>query len=153
MENFTQNKNIEMKKIPPVHLSSNPVETLMRPLSKTIKIAHLHHQPEKKTLESFLQSYRDTLHPATGVSPGAMMFRDDKQTNFPRKPITEEECIKERNRDNRLKQQRTEQISCSKYQKEDDIREGDKVLIRNYTKQRKFDPIFIPEAYKVLMSI
>ena len=46
-----------------------------------------------------------------------MIFRDDKQTHFPRKPITEEECIKARNRDNGLKQQRTEQINCSKYQK------------------------------------
>ena len=75
-----------------------------------------------------------------------MIFRDDKQTHFPRKPITEEECIKARNRDNGLKQQRTEQINCSKYQEEDDVREGDKVLIRNYTKQRKFDLIFIPET-------
>ena len=50
-----------------------------------------------------------------------------------------------RNRDNGLKQQRTEQINCSKYRKEDEIREGDKVLIRNCTKQRKSDPVFIPE--------
>ena len=81
-----------------------------------------------------------------------MIFRDDKQTHFPRKPITEEECIKARNRDNGLKQQRTERINCSKYQKKNDIREGDKVLIRNYTKQRKFDLIFIPETYKVLST-
>ena len=84
MKNFTQNKNAEMKKIPPLHLSSNPssnpMETLMWPLGKTMKIAHLHHQPEKKALESFLQNYRDAPHPATGVSPAAMMFRDDKQT-------------------------------------------------------------------------
>ena len=124
MGNFAQNKNIEMKKIPPLHPSFNPVETLMLPLGKTMEIAHLHHQPEKKALKSFLQNYRDTLHPATGVSPAAMMFRDDKHTHFPRKPITEEECIKARNRDNGLKQQRTEQINCSKYPKEDDIKEG-----------------------------
>ena len=123
MGNFAQNKNIEMKKIPPLHPSYNPVETLMLPLGKTMEIAHLH-QPEKKALKSFLQHYRDTPHPATGVSPAAMMFRDDKHTHFPRKPITEEECIKARNRDNGLKQQRTEQINCSKYPKEDDIKEG-----------------------------
>ena len=139
-----------MKKIPPLHPSSSPMETLMWPLGKTIKIAHLHHQPEKKALENFLQNYRDTPHLATGVSPAAMMFRDDKQTHFPRKPITKEEFIKARNRDNGLKQHRTEQINCSKCQKEDDIREGDKVLIRTYMKQRKFDPVFIPEPYKVL---
>ena len=47
MENFTKNKNIEMKKIPPLHPLSNAVEKLMPQLGKTIKIAHLHHQPEK----------------------------------------------------------------------------------------------------------
>ena len=67
--------------------------------------------------------------------------------------MTEEECIiKASNNDNGLKQHWTEQISCSKNRKEDDIREGDKVLIRNYTKQRKFDQIFIPETYKVLST-
>ena len=80
------------------------------------------------------------------------MFRNDKETHFSRKPIIEEECIKARNRDDGLKQQRTEQFKCSKYRKEDDIREGDKVLIRNYTKQKRFDPIFIPEPYKVLSN-
>ena len=114
MEDFNKSKNIEMKKIPPLHPLTNPVETLMRPLGKTKKTAHLHQQTEKKALESFLQSYKDTPHPATGVYPVATMFRDDKQTKFLRKPITEEECIKARSRDNRLKQQRTEQINCSK---------------------------------------
>ena len=103
-------------------------------LGKRMKIAHLHHQPEKQALESFLQNYRDTPHPATGVFSAVMTFRDDKKTHFPRKSITEEECIKARIRDNGLKQQRTKQINCSKYRKEDDIREGDKVLIRNYMK-------------------
>ena len=44
-----------------------------------------------------------------------------------------------------IKTTENKKINCSKYRKEDEIREGDKVLIRNYTKQRKFDPIFIPE--------
>ena len=63
-------------------------------------------------MESFLQNYRDTPHPATGVSSAAMIFRDDRPTHFPRKQITDEECIKARNRDNGLKQ-RTEQTNCS----------------------------------------
>ena len=35
------------------------------------------------------------------------MFKDDKQTYFSRKPIADKKCIKVRNRDNELKQQRT----------------------------------------------
>ena len=37
-----------MKKIPPLHPLTNPVETLMHSLGKTKKIAHLHQQTEKK---------------------------------------------------------------------------------------------------------
>ena len=84
----------------------------MCPLGKTMKIAHLHHQPEKKA-----QNYRDTPHPATDVSPAAMVFRDDKKTfqenQSQKKSI--KKSIKVRSRDGRLKQQRTEQINCSKY--------------------------------------
>ena len=42
-----------MKKIPPLHPLTNPVETLMRPLGKTKKIAHLHQQTEKKSIGKF----------------------------------------------------------------------------------------------------
>ena len=35
------------------------------------------------------------LHTVLGVAPGAMLFRDDKHTHFARKPITEEDCIRE----------------------------------------------------------
>ena len=35
------------------------------------------------------------LHTVLGVAPGAMLFRDDKHTHFARKPITEENCIRE----------------------------------------------------------
>ena len=53
MDIFIKKKNIEMKKIPPFHPSSNPVETLMHPLGKTINIAHLNDQPEKKYQKVF----------------------------------------------------------------------------------------------------
>lgn len=35
------------------------------------------------------------LRTVLGVAPGAMLFRDDKHTHFARKPITEEDCIRE----------------------------------------------------------
>ena len=88
------------------------MEILMWPWVKQWKL-HTCITKQKKALESFLQNYRDTPHPATGVSSAAMIFRDDRPTHFPRKQITEEECIKARNRDNGLKQQRTEKINCS----------------------------------------
>ena len=65
-----------------------PRKPLMHPLGKTMKIALLHHHPEKKTLESFVQNYGDTPHAVTGIFPAAITFRADKQTHFPRNPMT-----------------------------------------------------------------
>ena len=47
MENFAQNKNIEMKKISPLHPSSNNNGNTNVTMGKTMKIAHLHHQTEE----------------------------------------------------------------------------------------------------------
>ena len=49
-----------------------------------------------------------------------------------------------------MKQERTDKISTSKYKKQDQIYAGDKVLIRNHTKQRKFDPLFLAQPYSVI---
>ena len=35
-----------------------------------------------------MQNYRDTLHPATGLTPLFMLFRDDKCSKFRRKNVT-----------------------------------------------------------------
>ena len=76
MENFANQRDINLEKIPPLHPSANPVETFMRPIGKTMKIAHHKGQNEKVALQHLLQNYRDTPHPSTGVPPAAMLFRD-----------------------------------------------------------------------------
>ena len=103
---------------------------------------------QKKALESFLQNYRDTPHPATGVSSAAMIFRDDRPTHFPRKQITEEECIKARNRDNGLKQQRTEKINCSNTPNIKKRMILEEIKFSLETIQNKESLIFIPELYE-----
>ena len=66
---FCQKHSINMQKIPPLHLSLNPAETFMKPLGKTMKIAHKNDTTEKKALEQILQICRDTQHPAAPVTP------------------------------------------------------------------------------------
>ena len=74
MENFTKNRNIEQIKTPPGHPSPNNLETVMKPLGKTMKISQFQNQGEKGTLSSFLVNYRDTPHSASGVSPAQIIF-------------------------------------------------------------------------------
>ena len=71
MEAFCQKRSISMQKITPLHPSSNLVETFIKPLGKTMKIAHENNTPEKEALEQLLQNYRDIPHPAASVTPAA----------------------------------------------------------------------------------
>ena len=91
MHHFAANKSIKLQMAPPLHPSSNPVETFMRPLGKAMKIAHQTGSPEREALESALNSYRHTPHPATGIPPAAMMFRDGQRYDLPRTYATEED--------------------------------------------------------------
>ena len=43
----------------------------------------------KRDLNQLLNNYRDTPHPATGLAPAAMLFRDGKRTVFPRKFVAD----------------------------------------------------------------
>jgi len=150
MEEFAIKNNKKLQKIAPLHPSSNPAECFMRPLGKTMKIAHMNRDSEKEALDLLLRNYRDTPHSATGISPAAMLFRDDKYTDFPRKPVTDNDIIKARIKDTELKAERTEKINSSKYKKHDQVCVGDIVLIRNYNKKRKFDPLFLTQTYSVI---
>ena len=52
----------------------------------------------------------------------------------------------------KMKLQRTDEMNESKYKKQDEIDIGDRILIRNYQKQHKFDPLFLPQPYIVIST-
>ena len=62
---------------------SNPVETWMKPLGKLLKIAHRNKTAKEKPVRELLMAYRTTPHPATGLSPGEMLFRHGYRGTFP----------------------------------------------------------------------
>ena len=150
MHDFATSKSIKLQKAPPLHPSSNPVETFMRPLGKAMKIAYQTRAPEKETLERTLNNYRHTPHPATGIPPAAMMFRDGQRYDFPRTYATEEDVRRAREADKQKKIDNEEKINSSKYRKKSNFNIGDKVRVRNYQKSRKFDPVFLGEPFKII---
>ena len=101
------------------------------------------------TLQSFLQTYRDTPHSATGIEPGNMIFRDGYQSNFPRKSYSSEEVSKANLRDSLNKEARKDEYNSSRHTRAAQFRIGDQVLVRNFSKQTKFEPYFLPERYIV----
>ena len=51
-----------------------------------------------------------------------------------------------------MKLQRTDEMIESKYKKQDEADIGDRILIRNYRKQHKSDPLFLPQPYIVIST-
>ena len=115
MEQFTQKRDINLEKTPPLHPQSNPVETFLKPFGKTMKIAYNNNHSETDALKMLLQKYRSTPHLATEMTPADMLFRNGLCTSFPRKEVSEEQVQLERQRDKQLKQEREIEKNSSKY--------------------------------------
>ena len=129
MHNFATERNITPQTAPPLHPSSNPVETFMRPLGKAMKIGRQHGISEKECLGNLLRNYRQTPHPATGIPPAAMLFRDGQRMDFPRRTATEEEVKRGREIDLRKKTENAMKVNDCKYGKTSQFKIGDTVLI------------------------
>ena len=150
MEEFATKRDITLKKTPPHHPQSNPVETFMKPLGKAMKIAIQNKSPKSTALTQLLQDYRDTPNPATHVAPGAMFFRDGYRTTFPRIQASNEKIEQAKARDQKLKIERSESVNSSKYRKQTEIKIGDTVILRDFNRKSKFDPIFPQVFYKII---
>ena len=150
MTNFAAKRDINVQKIPPLHAAANPSETFMKPLGKTMKIARHQLKSEKEALQELLDNYRDTPHPATGITPSAMLFRDGVRKKFPCIMVDEKQVKNARERDARQKLERGEKINASKFRSESTYQNGDYVVLRNTKKTSKFDPYFEPDTCQVI---
>jgi len=146
---FLETKGITQEKCFPYHPNTNPVETLMKSIGKTIKIAHEQGTDKRKALEEFLATYRATPHVSTELAPGDMMFRYGYTKDFPRKDIaTESEIEQARLKDEETRKERTGQRNASRSDVKPRI--GDKIMTRNHTKTSKFSPGFGPDMMEVI---
>ena len=150
MQDFTEKRGIEMRTTPPYFPNANPAEVFMKTVGKTMKTALHSKVSEEEALEQALSNYRQTPHPATGLPPGAVLFRDGMRCDFPRKAVSERQVCVARNRDYEQKIEKEEDVNASKYRKASDFFPGDLVLIRNHNAMSEFDPKFTPEPYTVV---
>ncbi|ESP03022.1 hypothetical protein LOTGIDRAFT_156980 [Lottia gigantea] len=104
---------------------------------------------ERTALSQLLSNYRDTPHPATGIAPSSMLFRDGHQSVFPRMTVSDSQVKEARHRDGLIKHRRAEKINDSKYRYQSLFKIGDRALLRNYNKTSKFHPTFLPDSCKV----
>ena len=79
-----------------------------------------------------------------------MLFRDGQRYLFPRQIVTEEQVETARDRDRRQKQDHQEKINDSKYRINTKVNVGDSILMRNFKRKSKFEPVFIPEPCRIM---
>ena len=126
---------------------SNPVETWMKPLGKCLRIASRNHRDKETAIRELLLAYRTTPHPATGLSPGEMLFRHGFRGTYPnRKACSEEEFSTAVEKMKKDKVVRCDKINESVKRKDQKFEVGQWVLVSR--KQRnKFDPLFLEEPW------
>jgi hypothetical protein len=150
MSEFCTDRAIQVRHTPPLHPNANPAETCMKPIGKAMKLCHYQGSSEGDALKGALNSYRQTPHPATGVPPANMMFRDGIKAQFPRRGASDGEIAAAKQKDLEQKERHQEEVNQSKYRKLSHFAVGDAVLVRNYGKTSKFHPEFIPTPYEVI---
>ena len=135
----------------PYHPQGNPVETFMKPLGKALKAAFYNRDCAQEAVDNLLKAYRATPHPATGVSPGDMLFRNGYRSDFPPTTCPDEDFQAGVEKDREQKRQRIDALNNSTKRRASSFREGDSVLLKNMTKGRKFDPLYQEEAAEVVI--
>ena len=150
MKEFARERDIELEFNTPYHPSSNPVEPFMRPLGKAMKIGRQQGQSEEKILQATLNSYRQTPHKSTNIPPSAYLFRDGMKNDMPRISASEKDISEAIKRDEESKKINEEQVNSSKFRKDSNLKVGDTVLVRNFKRQIKFDPVFMDIPYQII---
>ena len=147
---YSKEKGIDQVFSYPYHPQGNPCETFMKPLGKAIKAALFNRDSAQQAVDDLLQAYRTTPHPATGIAPGDILFRYGYHADFPRKASTDEEVDAAVDKDREQKRERTENTNASSKRRTADFQPGDQVLLKEYPKQGKFDPLYARDVAEVI---
>ena len=110
-----------------------------RSILRRLRIAQAEGRNRKSEMDNFLMMYRSTPHFTTGVSPAELLFRRRIRTKLPHLQefgIEDED----RDRDGGRKAKGKVYAECQKNARESEIREGDKVLLRQEKENKLSTP-------------
>ena len=108
------------------------------------------HRTEQEALKEFLVSCRATPHIATGVPPGNFLFSDGYRADYPfRKSTDKEQVANTRDCDQAYKEAIQDKANKRVKGRKGNIQVGDKVLPKNNTRSKKFEPKFHPTPFQV----
>ena len=150
MEEFAEQRGIELRHTAPHHPNANPAETCMKTIGKAMKMCGHYKGSEKESLQAAIKGYRQTPHVATGIPPASAMFRDGMKYQFPRKSISAEAADAAKTKDLEQKKDKQAAVNSSKYRKPSLFAVGNSVWIRDADRRSKFQPKFLNERFTVL---
>ena len=92
MTKFADERNIKLQKIPPLHPQANPAETFMKPLGKTMKIAHQNGRKRKNLYKSYCATIGTHLTLRHLCLPGLCCSEMATRLSFPGWEFQTSEC-------------------------------------------------------------
>ena len=123
----------------------------MKPLGKAIKVALDANKPIQEAIDHLLTDYRSTPRPATGLTPGDMVFRGGYHSKLSRKyPTTDDQIEEAKARDKKRKYKANAQQNSSPWRKYPSIIQGDDVLVMRLNNRKKFQSLYEPTPYTVI---
>ncbi|XP_046973981.1 uncharacterized protein K02A2.6-like [Vanessa cardui] len=127
------------------------VERQNRDVLKRLRISQLEKKEWKDDLLEYMIMYNSTPHTTTGKTPAELFFRRQFRDKIPiaadiENKITDSEV---RDRDKEIKDKGKEYADMKRKAVDSNLEIGEKVYIKNMTKENKLTPNFNPEAHTV----
>ena len=143
--------------IPYLPQSNGNVERCNETILKIIRIAKVDGKDWRKEVEKFLFDYRTTPHTQTGVSPAKALMGRELKCKLPKLRIEPNrvvnECdwqVKFRERDAISKQRQKHYADMRRNAEHSDLKQGEKVLLQQLTRENKLTPNFEVEPYEIV---
>eukprot|EP00111_Clytia_hemisphaerica_P010127 TCONS_00029605-protein len=150
-EEFLKSRNINHRKVLPYHAAGNgEVERFNRTLGKFLQTCSANRTDWKKQLDSFLLSYRNTPHPATGASPSSLMYKHTPRSHLPTltKPVLQNQHVIQK--DAAYKSQTKLYTDKKRRAHHHNLQPGQLVLCKNLRRRSKSQPYYETTPYEIV---
>ncbi|XP_028164810.1 uncharacterized protein LOC114355959 [Ostrinia furnacalis] len=133
------------------HDKNGEVERQNRDILKRLKISQVEKKNWKEALLEYMAMYNSTPHTVTGKTPAELFFRRQFRDKLPMiQDMTHSSAdLEMRDRDKELKEKGKEYADMKRRATGCELEVGDKVYVKNMTKQNKLSLNYEPETHTV----
>lgn len=149
---FLHRFKIKHIKITPLHPEANGgAEKIMNSINKCIRCAEVEGTNWKRSVDKWVENYRETPNTATGLTPNEVMNKNNQYKSLPSlaPDKTEAEINKKLEINDANAREKAKAYNDKRnHAKHVTFKEGDPVLVK-WKRNDKYQPLFDPDAYEV----